>query len=212
MPWRSGRPLAGALLAVGLGLGAACNRHEATAAPESAAVVDCNPADDCNDLIGGSTIRQHSDRAATVAALAQGCPYAPEDVPSLESLDARSIPEFNRARSRRSNMHKGNDFLQDIDMHEHMLGMQDDLFVCVDLAACYKDGAKLSGYGELDFSFELHPDGHVVAVSVKPSPGLAHPSIVACARRTLADYRFPSYDGGQMMVNYTVTIEKVPDA
>ena len=47
---------------------------------------------------------------------------------------------------------------------------------------------------------------------MKPSPGLAHPSIVACARRTLASYRFPAYDGGQMFVNYTVTIEEVPDA
>jgi hypothetical protein len=208
-----GRSIGGMLLAAGLALGG-CKRQEASAEP-GASAASCNPADDCNDLIGesgGFTVREHSDQAATFGALSQGCPYAREDVPPLASLDDGSIPQFNAARSRRSNMNRGNEFLQEIDMHEHMMGMQDDLFACVDLAACYEDGAALSGYGDLDFRFELHPDGHVVAVSVKPSPGLDHPSVVACARRTLADYRFPRYDGGQMMVSYTVTMEEVPDA
>jgi len=204
-----------AVLAAGLGLcaslGLACNRHEATVAPASAPA-DCNSADDDCGSLGGSTIRQHSDQAVTVTSLSQGCPYAPDDVPPIASLDDGSIPEVNRRRSRRSNMNRGNEFLQDIDLHEHMMGMQGDLFACVDLAACYEDGAKLSGYGDLDFDFELHPDGQVVAVSVKPSPGLAHPSIVACARRTLAEYRFPRYDGGQMFITYTVTMEEVPSA
>jgi hypothetical protein len=208
MAWSVGRSVGGALLAVGLGLGLGCNRHEASVEPRASA--DCNPADDCNDLLRDSTVRQHSDQAATFVELSQGCPYAPDDVPPLESLDDGSIPEINRARSRRSNMNRGSQFLQDIDLHEHMLGMQGDLFACVDLASCYEDGAELSGYGELDFDFELHPDGYVVAVSVKPSSGLAHPSIVACARRTLASYRFPRYNGGQMFLNYTVTMEEVP--
>lgn len=208
-----GRSNGGAWLAAGLGLVLACNRHGGTAEPGSTAA-ECNPADDCNDLfedLGGSTVRQHSDRAATFAALSHGCPHAPGDVPPLESLDDGSIPEFDRARGRRSNMHRGNEFLQDIDLHAHMMGMQGDLFACVDLAACYEDGAGLTGQGELDFDFELHPDGHVVAVSVRPSAGLDHPSVIACARRTLAGYRFPRYDGGQMMINYTVTIEEVSD-
>jgi hypothetical protein len=208
--WSVGRSVGGALLAVGLGLALGCNRHEASAEPGGGAA-DCNPADDCNDMFGGSTVRQHSDQAATFAELSQGCPYAPEDVPPLESLDDGSIPEFKASRSRRSNMHKGDEFLQDIDLHAHMMGMQGELFACVDLAACYEDGAALSGQGDLDFDFELHPDGHVVAVSVRPSSGLDHLSVVACARRTLARYRFPRYDGGQLMINYTVTIEDVPE-
>lgn len=206
-----GRAIGGAVLAVALGPWLGCNRHEASAEPGSG-VDDCNPADDCNDMFGGSTVRQHSDQAASFAELSEGCPYAPEDVPPIESLDDGSIPEFNASRSRRSNMYRGDEFLQDIDLHAHMLGMQGELFACVDLAACYEDGAKLSGQGDLDFAFELHPDGRVVAVSVSPSPGLDHPSVIACARRTLLRYRFPRYDGGQLMIDYTVTIEAVPDA
>jgi hypothetical protein len=210
--WGRRRSIGAALLSMGLGLGAGpgvgCKRDEATVDP-GAGAAGCNPADDCNELIGGSTVRQHSERAATFAELSHGCPHAPEDVPPLESLDDGSIPEFKASRSRRSNMHKGDERLQDIDLHAHMMGMQAQLFACVDLAACYEDGAALSGQGELDFDFELHPDGHVVAVSVRPSEGLDHPSVVACARRTLARYRFPRYDGGQLMINYTVTIEEV---
>jgi hypothetical protein len=203
--------MGGVLLAVGLVAWPACKRQEATAEPERA-VDDCNPADDCNDMFGGATMRQHSPQAASFAELSHGCPHAPEDVPSLESLDDGSIPELDRRRNRRSNMHKGDEVLQEIDLHAHMMGMHGELFACVDLAACYEDGAKLSGQGELEFEFELHPDGHVVAVSVRPTSGLDHPSVIACARKTLARYRFPRYDGGQMMIDYTVTIETVPDA
>ncbi len=209
--WSKGRSIGGVWLAALLGLGQGCNRHEASAEPGTSAAA-CNPADDCNDLIGGSTVRQHSDQAASFAALSQGCPHAPEDVPPLASLEDGSIPEFNAKRSRLSNMHRANERLEDIDLHAHMMGMQVQLFACVDLAACYEDGAELSGEGELDFDFELYPDGRVVAVSVRPSPGLDHPSVVACARRTMASHRFPRYDGGQMMINYSVTIEAVPDA
>lgn len=197
------------LLVAALGLGSGCRRTQPAVEPPVSPA--CNPADDCNDLLGGSTVRQHSDSAATFVELTEGCPYAPKDVPPLASLDARSIPEFDAARSRTSNMHRGDEWLQDIDLHEHMMGMQPQLFACVDLAACYKRNRAFTGWGELEFDFELYPDGHVVAVSVVPSPGLAHRAVVACARRTLAGYRFPSYDGGQLMINYTVTIEAVDD-
>jgi hypothetical protein len=211
MAWRSkGRSIGGVLLAVGLALGG-CNRQAASAEP-GASAADCNPADDCNDLLGGSTVRQHSDQAATFAALSGGCPHAPEDVPPLASLDDGSIPQFNASRSRVSNMNRGDERLQDIDLHAHMMDMQAQLFACVDLAACYEDGAALPGEGELEFDFELYPDGRVIAVSVSPSPGLDHPSVVACARSTMASHRFPRYDGGQMMINYRVTIEDVPGA
>jgi hypothetical protein len=205
-----GRSIGVVLLAVGLGLGLGC-RHEASAEP-GASAASCNAADDCNALFGGSTVRQHSEQAGTFAELSHGCPHAPHEVPPLESLDDGSIPEFNASRSRVSNMHRADERLDDIDLHAHMMGMQGQLFACVDLAACYEDGAALPGEGELDFDFELYPDGRVVAVSVSPSPGLDHPSVVACARRTMAGHRFPRYDGGQMMVNYSVTIEEVPGA
>lgn len=210
---------AGAAVALGSGvalvvvaLASGCSRPQETVEPAATSEPDCNPADDCNDLYSGSTIRQHSEQAGTFAELSTGCPHAPDEVPPLESLDDRSIPQFDASRDRGSNMHRGEDRLQDIDLHAHMMGIHDQMFACVDLAACYEDGAALPGDGELEFDFELHPDGHVVAVSVQASPGLDHPSVVACARQTVGRYRFPQYDGGQMMVNYRMTIEEVPGA
>ncbi len=202
----------GMVLGAGLLLGLGCGRASRTEAPRAAAGdPSCNPADDCNEIYG-STVRQHSDRAGTFAPLATGCPYAPGEVPPLEPRADAGVPELVRTRSRASNMHRGDERLQEIDLHEHMMGMQGQIFACVDLAACYKDGAKLTGKGELAFELELGPDGRVVAVSVQVSPGLDHPSVVACARRTMFDYRFPRYDGGQMMLEYTMTIDEVPDA
>ena len=46
------------------------------------------------------------------------------------------------------------------------LQMQGRLFECLDLAACYSEDVLSTG--ELDFRFELEPDGRVSAVSVKP--------------------------------------------
>jgi hypothetical protein len=198
-------------LALVLGLG--CNRGQEETVSPDIDLSDCNPADDCNDMFRGETVRDHSEQAGTFVELSPGeCPYAPDEVPSPESLVDVKVPEFDAARQRASNMHKGDQRLQDIDLHAHMMGMQPQIFACIDLAACYEDGAELPGAGDLDFDFELHPDGHVAAVSVRASPGLDHPSVVACARQAMYEYRFPSYDGGQMMVEYTMTIEEVPGA
>ena len=192
---------------------AGCNRSEEPVSnpPLSWTQVqeECSIADDCDDLFGGSTVRQHSEQSATYAELSVGCPYAPEDVPAPEALVDQTVPEFNARRGRASNMHRWEESLQDIDLHQHMMGLQGTIFGCVDLAACYEDGADLPGAGDLDFDFELEPNGRVAAVSVEVSPGLDHPSVVACARQAMFEYRFPSYDGGQMMVEYTMTIEEV---
>lgn len=199
--------MVGALLMCAAG----CQRGGASAEPEPPArsAADCDPLFGCDDLLGGSTIRQHSGQAGTYAELSDGCPYAPEEVPPVESLSSESIPELDRGRGRRSNFHRGEERLQEIDLHEHMMGVQGQIFACVDLAACYDDGAELSGQGELDIDFEITAEGRVAAVSVAASPGLDHPSVIACARRTVYETRFPSYDGGQMMVTYSMSIEEV---
>jgi hypothetical protein len=158
-----------------------------------------------------STVRQHSDRNGTMSeGLLGECPLTEEEVPPLAALDSSSIPEFDQKRSRRSNMNAGDRALEEIDLHEHMMGMQSRIFECIDLAACYEGGEAL-GSGDLDFRFELAPTGKVMAVSVTPSEGLAHPGVVHCARRSLYELKFPSYDGGSIMVSYSMQIE-VADA
>lgn len=159
-----------------------------------------------------TTVRQHSDQNGTEAeGLLGECPLPEEEVPPLATLDSSAIPEFDAKRSRRSNMNAGERALQEIDLHEHMMGMQSRIFECIDLAACYEGGDALGG-GDLDFRFELSPSGKVMAVSVTPSEGLAHPGVVHCARRSLYELRFPSYDGGSMMVSYSMQIEVADSA
>jgi hypothetical protein len=154
-----------------------------------------------------TTVRKHSMSSGTYSENEVGeCPFSPEEVPPIEALDSSAIPEFDGRRNRGSNRRSGEGRLQDIDIHEQMMGVQGLIFECIDLAACYEGGETL-GAGDLDFRFELSPAGKVMAVSVTPSTGLAHPGVVDCARRSVFELEFPSYDGGSMMVSYSMEIE-----
>lgn len=150
------------------------------------------------------TVATHSPNAGTFREGEQAnCPYAESELPPMEELiDDSKIPEFERGRGRRSNMNAGRAFLQDHELHEHLLGVQGALFTCLDMAACYQEQPVVRG--ALDFDFELEPDGHVSAVSVAPSEELNNPVVLACARKSLYEFRFPSWNGGRMIVSYSI--------
>jgi hypothetical protein len=122
----------------------------------------------------------------------------------VDLADDSHIPEFKKGRDRRTNYKAGRAFLQDHELHERLLEMQGRLFECLDLAACYSEDVLSTG--ELDFNFELEPDGRVSAVSVQPSTELDQPLVRACARRSLYDATFPTWNGGRMVVSYRVEI------
>ena len=153
-----------------------------------------------------STISSNSPRAGTFAEGATAsCPYDPAELPPMEALlDDSIVPEFKRHRSRKANHNLGGAFLQDHEIHSHMLGYQGRLFDCLDMAACYSDHEL--GDGELDFEFELEPTGKVSAVSVKSSEQFSNPVVLACARKSLYEFQFPSYDGARMVVSYSLQI------
>jgi hypothetical protein len=84
--------------------------------------------------------------------------------------------------------------------------MQGQLFDCLDLAACYSED--LISTGEMDFQFELEPNGRVSAVSVEPSAELDQPVVRACARRSVYETQFPAWRGARMVVSYRVEIDE----
>jgi len=153
-----------------------------------------------------STITSHSPNAAVFNDRERAtCPVAKSDLPPIETLvDDSDIPEYNRARTRRTNMGSGQEFLQDWELHEQLLHVQGAFFDCLDLAACYAQ--EPASTGELDFMFELEPDGRVSAVSVAPSEELDDPVVRACARRSVFQTRFTSWKGGRMVVSYNLEI------
>ena len=157
-------------------------------------------------LVGGKTISNHSfSEGRTHDGLDAECPFEQSEIPSMDVLlDDTSIPEFRRARARRDNHAQGQAFLQDHELHEHLLSVQGALFECLDLAACYE--LEAAGTGALDFQFELEPTGKVAAVSVSTSEELDQPIVRACARRSVYESRFPAWDGSRMVVDYSVQI------
>ncbi len=139
--------------------------------------------------------------------LSAECPFPQSEIPPIEVLlDDSNIPEYRRSRKRRDNHAEGQAFLQDHELHEHLLSVQGDLFECLDLAACYD--LEAAGTGALDFQFELEPTGEVSAVSVLPSDALDQPIVRACARRSVYQSRFPSWSGSRMVVDYSVEISE----
>lgn len=147
--------------------------------------------------------RDHSPMAGTIVEGSSECPYAASELPAKEKLvNDKDIPEFNRGRARNTNYAAASKRVQDIDLHEQLLNVQGRIFECIDLLACYDDEAVDFPAGELDFQFELEPTGKVSAVSVKPSEGLEDPIVRACARRSLYEFEFPSWQGARMVVSY----------
>ncbi len=158
--------------------------------------------------LGGRTISNHSfNEGTTNERMSAECPFRESEIPPMESLlDDSHIPEYRRARRRSANHTEGQDFLQDHELHEHLLTVQGALFECLDLAACYD--LEAAGTGALDFQFELEPDGKVSAVSVTTSMRLDQPIVRACARRSVFESQFPSWSGSRMVVDYRVEISE----
>lgn len=161
--------------------------------------------DDNDDPFSGSTVANHSQAAGAFSESENAtCPFPTEELPPLEVyLDDTEIPEFDRRRRRRANFAAGHAFLQDHELHEHLLGVQGALFECLDIAQCYNEDV-IANSGALDFEFWLEADGTVSAVSVNPTEELDQPVIRACARKSVYNARFPSWNGGGMVVSYSV--------
>ncbi|HET6584490.1 MAG TPA: hypothetical protein VFG69_13605 [Nannocystaceae bacterium] len=185
----------------------ACQKSGATAPPEPvASEPDCELGS-CMTSDAELLSRDHSPLAGTITEGASECPYAASELPPKDKLvDDKHIPEFNRGRARNTNYAVANKRVQDIDLHEQLLGVQGRIFECIDLLACYDDEAADFPAGELDFQFELEPNGKVSAVSVQPSKGLEDPIVRACARRSLYEFEFPSWQGARMVVSYRLEI------
>lgn len=197
---------------LGLLVAAGCQR-QATNRPDPCADGTCPEATACE--LGrcefafdpdDTTITSNSPNAGTFAeGTTATCPYDPSELPPMEALlDDSEIPEFDRGRGRGTNYRTGRRFLQEHEIHSHMLGYQGELFDCLDIAACYSE--ETLGAGALDFQFELEPNGKVSAVTVTTSEELDSPVVLACARKSLYEFRFPSYQGARMVVSYSLEI------
>jgi hypothetical protein len=144
------------------------------------------------------------DEHSTVAAVG-GCPFRDDAIPPITAFAAAQLPEVDPRRARASNFSAGDERLNDPTLYARLLPLQGEILHCLDLASCYHD--EEIGAGELDFQFELGADGHVDAVTVRPSPALDLDPVVPCARAALARVDFPTYDGGRMFVQYQVSID-----
>ena len=132
-----------------------------------------------------------------------GCPYEGEP-PPIESFAGSEMPEFRADRDRTSNYLMGDERLDDTVLNQAMQPFQAEVFRCLDIASCYVDAELV---GDLDVQLEVAADGRVRAASVNASSALAVEPVIPCARAALARLEFPSIDGGNTFVSYSLRIE-----
>ncbi len=125
-------------------------------------------------------------------------------LPEFVPVDDSDIPEFDPNATRSINMNGGDEQLSEDLINNHMREIEYALNECFSLAACYNEGAFPTG--EVSFTFRLEPSGEVSSVGLKAPADFNIFGTIQCARRAVADHKFPSYDGPGMTISYSVEL------
>ena len=167
---------------------------------------DCGPMDACIDGICRRNPFMHgAEREEPLAETASAaCPYPAGKIPPPDRIPDAKVPEYDPARTRVVDLKAGNERLSDHVLDEHLQAIHPRLMECIDLGACYSESPLLGG--RFDFSLRVAGSGTVTEASVTTSPQLNLAPVVACARRSVAEVRFPKFDGS-MTVTYSVVID-----
>jgi hypothetical protein len=130
------------------------------------------------------------------------CPHPPGEIPPEESTPNAKVPEYDPARTRSVDMNRNSERLSDQVLDSHLEVIHPQLMECLDLGACYSEEPLFGA--RFDFELRVAGSGAVTEASVTTTPRLH--AVVACARRSVADVRFPKFKGS-MTVTYSVAIE-----
>ena len=191
-----------ALVSYLVGLSACATSPRTTHSPELASAAAVDGGSDHEEML--ERVEGEDERWVEVPHAGE-CPYPADELPAFEPIDDTEIPRMDPERQRATNMYNGDESLDDKALMLHLDTATTEVLDCVTMAACYD--AEAVPAGEIDFAFEVDPGGHVRAVDVDPSEGLDRWGVAACARKAIYETRFPSYDGGHMIVSYSLEIE-----
>jgi hypothetical protein len=182
------------------------SKTAADAPPSSACGRDCGPMDACIEGVCRKNPFMHgAARPDAVEATASAvCPYASSEIPPVDDIPDAGVPEYDAARTRVVDMQGKNERLSDEVLDGHLEAIHPRLMECIDLGACYADDPLFGG--TFDFQLRVAGSGAVTEASVTTSPQLQLEPIVACARRSVAEVRFPPFEG-TMSVTYSVVID-----
>lgn len=119
-------------------------------------------------------------------------------------VDDSDVREYDGDGTKVMDMKVGTERLDDELVRSHLRRLEPKFNGCIETAAQHSEG-EIRG-GEIDFTFSITGGGKVDGVSVKAPAHLRVFGIVPCLRKALASYRFPSFDGATMGVDYSFTV------
>ena len=133
------------------------------------------------------------------------CPYEEDEVPRFEKRDDGHVPGLTPERTRLSNMDAGDETIHNEALMQLLDQATTEVLNCVSVSACYDERALESG--SIDLLFEVAPSGKVRAVDVDLTDGLDHTGVRECSRLAIWETDFPSFDGADMVVSYSLDID-----
>ena len=134
------------------------------------------------------------------------CDIDPANLPeTFVPVDDSSIPSYDPNKATVLDMNAGSERLSEERLMVEMRTIEHELNKCLGIASCYNNGL---GSGRIDFEFRvLGKSGQVDGVNVTAPEELSIYGIVPCTRAAIHDHRFPTFDGQQMVVNYSVELD-----
>ncbi len=125
-------------------------------------------------------------------------------LPEFVPMDDSNVPQYDPNAARSIDMNAGDEQLNEELINNHMREIEYALNACFSKAACYNGGAFPTG--EVSFTFRLEASGDVSSVALQAPEEFNIFGTIQCARRAVADHKFPSYDGAAMTISYSVEL------
>lgn len=154
------------------------------------------PAPEPDDAAKSGKRRRGGKRGAADKATADGDAFTP--------VDDSDVHEYDGNKTQVMDLKVGTERLDDELVRSHLRRLEPKFNGCIETAAQHSE-AEIRG-GEVDFTFSITGGGKVDGVSVKAPAHLRVFGIVPCLRKALASYKFPSFDGATMGVDYSFTV------
>jgi len=219
----SSRPMAHPLLTVvallsltfGLSLGlTSCHKGEGTASPNECAGM-CGKSTRCDgskcvvdystDVCDGMSMEEEIEDMPPPISNWGACDVDPSTLPSFEPVDDSAIPAYDPKKATVLDMNAGSERLSDTQLAAQMRQIEHKINSCLSLASCHNNGL---GSGTIGFEFRVTgKNGSVDGVNVTAPEELQVFGIVPCVRKAIADHTFPTFQGQQMVVNYSVELD-----
>ncbi len=121
----------------------------------------------------------------------------------VPTFNDASVPKYDPDRGSSIGENAGSERISDRTIRQHLSRFEPRLNECIEQLA--EAGVEI-GSGQVSFDIGIDPSGKVWGVTAHAPKAIASTGVVACMRLKIAKYKFPSWDGPPLGVEYSLEI------